>query len=563
MNPSFFVGLLLAIPLSMIANLLTPKVSRWWTNRDAERKKRRIVKLEKELRLLRGPSDKPPDSYPIVRVGHSPPIAGLFKGSDHWTTVAYTCRATPTEEQYLPIGPTGKAHWTHVPVDEIQTLSVVINHLMPAAFIPDEDDMIHTVVCSKSAEQVLFWPVGEADLPDGIPPLYNRDLIVVGENNLSNTLLAMVQCYLPWQAGTGRIIPQGGSPRPAVDVNLVSRFNRRAIATKRDVRKGGGMIVLIPNPLNVHKRVLIFFGCHREGQFALQNWLSSREAAEVIEEVHRSDRSGCSALQILVDQEFAPPANMRGPGSVKAIKNLEDNKHFWITKLHTEEMGDKADGDTNDSVSHELYDISLVVPLPPNIKEEFISRAPELQRIPDLDWENEEPGIGFHITLYEFLHHDRPDAYLQNQLSDLLRQLCDVLKGEKKNNLPGGIKARVRGFEFLATAVVSYVDFLDENGRCCSWLDRMRNWCEGSIDRAELAQRDKELLNAMRVPFPVHVTLCRFSRILRKSEQSSLIRIADEWRNQELMRFPLTSASLTVAMKSPYREVKKIETFQF
>jgi hypothetical protein len=53
MNISFVIGLLLANPLSIIANVLTPGIQNWWARTNSARKQKRIAKLRKELdRLL-------------------------------------------------------------------------------------------------------------------------------------------------------------------------------------------------------------------------------------------------------------------------------------------------------------------------------------------------------------------------------------------------------------------------------------------------------------------------------------------------------------------------------
>jgi len=52
MDVSLVVGLLAAVPLSIIANMLTPRTQRWWAKTSAARKTRRIQKLKAELAEL-------------------------------------------------------------------------------------------------------------------------------------------------------------------------------------------------------------------------------------------------------------------------------------------------------------------------------------------------------------------------------------------------------------------------------------------------------------------------------------------------------------------------------
>jgi len=52
MDVSLIVGLLTAVSLSVIANMLTPRVQRWWAKTSAVRKTKRIQKLKAELAEL-------------------------------------------------------------------------------------------------------------------------------------------------------------------------------------------------------------------------------------------------------------------------------------------------------------------------------------------------------------------------------------------------------------------------------------------------------------------------------------------------------------------------------
>ena len=64
------------------------------------------------------------------------------------------------------------------------------------------------------------------------------------------------------------------------------------------------------------------------------------------------------------------------------------------------------------------------------------------------------------------------------------------------------------------------------------------------------------LMNAASVPFPLHVTLCRFPRALDPSAQMKLQALVTESRRKEFVRFPIKSVALVVGRKSPYRDTK-------
>src|SRR5690348_10752925 len=48
----FVLGLLLSIPLSIAANLLTPRFSQWWATTNEKRRQRQMMKLEKKIAIL-------------------------------------------------------------------------------------------------------------------------------------------------------------------------------------------------------------------------------------------------------------------------------------------------------------------------------------------------------------------------------------------------------------------------------------------------------------------------------------------------------------------------------
>lgn len=500
---------------------------------------------------------------PPLTIGHGLPIEQLFKTDDRWTTVVYTCRATFTGEECISGGPISKALWMHVPVDEVQTVCVAINHLMPASLRAHEDDILHTVLCSKSAEQNLQREFTEAN-GDQIPRLINRDLIIIGENNLSNLLLQMMQAYLPWQAGTGQVSRQRQAPRPDVYIDLVPQFNSLVPPDqKRDVHSGGAMIAIFPNPFNIRKRILVLFGCHREGQITLENWLRSDECREIVECIEKVETKNTQAIQIIVDKTLGLPTWINQPPATEALRNLSDGQRFWCTPLSQHAIGNRAVVNKSCMESENIYDVSLVVPLPIEEQAQFLQLVTERIGKFELYWEHEKCDIGFHITLYEFLTHYRPDPPLQMQLDNLTPRLYEELRNIQHSHMSMKVIARIRGIEFLPTAVVSYVDFFDQSDRYTNWLDSVRRWCDASVaPMMHMPGDSRNLLNVMQVPFPVHVTLCRFDRDITESRQVNLRRIANELRSLELLRFPIDAASLMVARKSPYRDVKSAGQLQ-
>ncbi|MGB7556140.1 MAG: toll/interleukin-1 receptor domain-containing protein, partial [Candidatus Korobacteraceae bacterium] len=115
-------------------------------------------------------------AYPVYSHPHEIPIERVFPAEDRWTTVIYTCRATFTQEvcpSSQEDNKVAKSTNLHIPVDELQTACLAINHLMPVAS-RHEDDAISTVMCSMEAEKALANQSHDGDVPE----LLDRDLII-------------------------------------------------------------------------------------------------------------------------------------------------------------------------------------------------------------------------------------------------------------------------------------------------------------------------------------------------------------------------------------------------
>ena len=72
----------------------------------------------------------------------------------------------------------------------------------------------------------------------------------------------------------------------------------------------------------------------------------------------------------------------------------------------------------------------------------------------------------------------------------------------------------------------------------------------------------KPLFNALRAPFPQHVTLCRFSREIDVPEREAFKLAVRQMRYRELCQIPVNSVALTIARKTPYREASPVGTIE-
>lgn len=509
---------------------------------------------------------KPPNS----EVGHRTSIEGLFETDDRWTTIVYTCRATFRKDEDCPdsgrILISGKSLKSHVPVDEVQTVCAAINHLMPAEERANEDDILHTVVCSKIAEELVRRPHDASE--QGPPHLLDRDLVVVGENNFSNLLLHKMKPYLPWERHFSWQVEVPDKPgRPRLSVQLAE--HAQFAQPSRSVGQGGGMISIFPSPFNLRKRVIVLFGCHREGQFALEHWLRSEGVHAVISSIKSSVPSAAkvgTAVQVVVQSLGPIPRNGIIPRDWRtvAIPNSSDGQRpYWLVPLRSVGPSDALQVNQGCSNHQEMYDISVVAELAPEEKGRLEQIAMSRIAAPDLYWENRECDLGFHITLYEFCTEDKLDTEVMAKLEKTLGTLASAWARTSSGDVPPRVSVSVRGIETLPKAVISYVDFPSANTSGPNWLATLRCWCEQQADSIEQHQSQlAPILSRRRAPFPAHITLCRFNRPIESDLERRLRELSLESRYEELLTVDIRSISLVVGRRRPYRDTKVVRRIE-
>jgi hypothetical protein len=162
-----------------------------------------------------------------------------------------------------------------------------------------------------------------------------------------------------------------------------------------------------------------------------------------------------------------------------------------------------------------------------------------------------------HVTLYEFCTYLKPVSEVTSRAEHVARELHAALR-ENKHPLPP-VNLRIRQLELLPSALIAYADFLDSNSQPIAWLDHVRRWCEQAASHA-VNRRDipRKWLNSMRVPFPAHVTLWRFDREVEPALQSAMHKAVIAARYSVFAQFPVRSVDMTIARKTPYRDVQTV-----
>jgi TIR domain len=495
------------------------------------------------------------------------PLRRLFFSDDRWTTLVYTCRSAFTGE-VCPASleaPIKHALNLHLPVDELQTFCLCLNQLRAFGILRQEDDALDTVICSKQAMEMAKLPGGAGMSP---PHIFDRDLIVVGENNFSGPLLQAMQPYCAWlhqlQFVANRPQKQG---RPKIQVTLTPTAVQDVPAGQiRTIEAGGGLISMFPSPRNWRKRILSLFGCHREGQFTVEEWLRGPEieavADSIVENVNQNEIVD-HAIQIVVDHAGAPSSGgFLGASTSAAISNLRNGgRRYWATRVGDLHLGPEIEANEQCRIRDPMYDISLLAVLDEPLQERLHALLPDELRALSLYWEGQECDIGLHVTLFEFMIHDA-SALTDGEFDLIGRTIMQGLSDHPTHRLPNCGRGQIRGIDVARSAVISYVDFDTDPETGINWLQGIEEWCmRASRPTASSARDGRSLLNVRRVPFPPHVTLCRFGDEPDSNLAARLRLLADTSRFLTLQEIGVSKVVLAAARRRPYKDVRVIHEF--
>jgi hypothetical protein len=292
------------------------------------------------------------------------------------------------------------------------------------------------------------------------------------------------------------------------------------------------MIAVFPNPYNLRRQVIVLFGCHRSGQFSLDSWLRSDEANQVLSQVRKSiehcrnEKRRDVAVQVIV--EGVPHGSgIQTIHYQSKVERAEGGSPYWLTPLSLYDPGNGFEVDDACNSRKTIYDLSLLLTLPDQLRIRLDEEIQASLGHPDVYRDETECGVGLHVTLYEFSTHDVGISERQSELDELSKLVSTTLQKiaqRDPDGLPSETMCRVRQLLLPPRALFAYVDFLDRDGKPTSWLDGIRCLCDAAVREIQESQgpRFSELLNRRRVPFPLHITLCRFNRKLPREVEATI-----------------------------------------
>jgi len=454
--------------------------------------------------------------------------------------------------------------YQHAPVDEFPTQQMVLHWYEDQVLTKDRDKLIEQFKCT--------YPLDTFEDPftdpqpwsrAGLPEFLLGNLVIIGENSAANLMLDRLKPILNFYPRFSRFEILGKQPPlPKIRIDLMFEPNSGNIIKEGEANQlrtefeepnptAVAMICYAPNPLSVQNRILVLFGCHRVGQYMLEQWLRSAECKSVLRRLLDS-RNTSRLGQIVLHSAFERKSPEHYVFSdIRATPNAARNGlpffPFNVPSRRVKDVGFRADARAVEPKP--MVDISLIAELSKNdgqlvteIDGFFREKLPFLR---NHYWETELKDVGLHVTLFEFATYESRHTTvkdgerfvkLQNALAMELTKIAEL-------ELP------LAGCEVFPTSIVLYADLPSR------FLVRVRDICRE-------AAPENDFYNKRHVPFPVHCTVIRFTGGFSSEDQKQLIKFADAYRQYSFGGLKLHTLSLLLTQKQPYQEVGRRSDFE-
>lgn len=510
---------------------------------------------------------------PPRRLGGRPDghvLSQVFDFDGDPVQVVYTCRA-PIDKAPCPQSVTSDkrlqhAICQHTPVDEFLTLHLMVHRYKDQIRVVGHEKLTQRFQCTFPLDELGRPSLDAGCNRAGLPEFMFDNLIVIGENSCSTLILNQLKQVLnfypqllgfaedPFRPGAKPSPPL----KPKIDLiftpnngNEIDPGDRFRIQTNfsEDNPNAVAMVCYAPNPFNLQKNVLIFYGCHRVGQYLLEEWLYSPESDAALRRMFRGRADDAPPWgQIALYAPFSSPCRADEDfkfKEIRAARNKARRSFYFPFGLPSERIttaGFAADAGVIQQGA--LVDISLIVEL--SKQDQGLAGAVDgflREKLPFLHghyWESQVQQIGLHVTLYEFATHPSHDTLAEG--IELFTQLEGGLAQRLAAVHPPQMS--MTGCEVFPSAIVLYADLP------AAFLDAVREACDGLLP-------ETAYFNRRRVPFPVHCTAVRFGKGFTKEEQQQLRGFAAAHHKQVFGEFQVQRLSLLLTRKKPYQDVER------
>lgn len=402
---------------------------------------------------------------------------------------------------------------------------------------------------------------------------WDADIVLVGENRFSLWLLLLMEAFLNIR------LVQGQDNRLTFYLQNDLEYAPSAcpVGEKHtgEVTEACLGVFAFPNPYNIRREVLIFWGT----QPLFHDCLISPLVLDLLEKARDAREKGlCSGgWQFVISPSLERNQEMTmeyvGTGDfLNRKKGFSDRSVVPIELRPTAPPFQKIVPDLRLRKKPEdrrMLDISLLLDLT-DIQEEVKRRlrnwgAPEfLFDIDKVYQESARENVGLHVTLYEFAHHTGGCWISEEEKYKLFSNLHEQTEIELSTQvLP--LTIRLLHAELLPDTIFLYTDFSLQSGRDkenfpARTLTRIRKTCN------QLADQDRKMFNLRRMPFPYHCTLWRFVEdfSMQVNELEQIRQFVKSTKGKILGEFKVESIILTMAEAEPFDNVisRKIELRQ-
>jgi hypothetical protein len=491
----------------------------------------------------------------------------LFDFEGEEVKIIYTCRSrideAPCPEQCA--GHTPQLRHVikqHIPVDEFITHQLLVQWYRDQIGIERHEELKERFTCSYPLDEIERESIeGEAWLRSSLPDfMLNDNLIIIGENSCSNLILGRLRYILNFGDLHYREI-RAKDEYPKIELTFIPNHGN---APEQDRGLGlrtafephppnaVAMICYAPNPFNVQRSVLILYGCHRVGQYLLEDWLLSPESTRTFRRLLRRQTIPAPAFgQIVLHGAFEHEGGESYElKDVNVIVNTRGQIPFFPFDVRLERTTvQNFIIDNKAKRKGSMADISLVIELGhtdhvpqsgSDIDRFFQDKLPFLE---DHYWESQATGIGLHVTLYEFATHMANDKAFNERFEERREQfgtLRDALE-ERQAELYQTHLSLV-GYEVFPSSIVLYSDLPTD------FVERVRKIC-GDISSGH------SYYNMRRLPFPLHCTVVRFTEDIVERDRNKLLSLAASCRKHVFGKFQVKTLSLVLTEQQPFQSV--------
>ena len=299
------------------------------------------------------------------------------------------------------------------------------------------------------------------------------------------------------------------------------------------------MICYAPNPFNLRKNVVLFYGCHKTGQFILDDYMGSdRFRRELIEIKRRRTAASSDYGQIVVSTHV-------DPAQVAHIRDRDFNLPVHATSnrpvfpIAARQASGHRIVDAKVAAKSSIVDISLVLELRGICEDEIkkvLEREDAFVSEDYFEWNSQD--VGLHVTLFEFAFHFGGDKI------DTARGIFGAMSRRLKEELSDIRSSYVElvGCEVTESTVMTYADFPS------NFIDGVQQRCD-KVSKS-LAS-DDGIVNLRRVPFPIHCSLVRFGRN-PSNRKKRIDEVAARFRRRSFGIHGVSELSLLLASRQPY-----------